>query len=129
MKYNYEFLDETVEVEVSKEWMEVLLELDKREYNNDHAETRRHISLDMFDDRSEVLISQDPELPDLMILKEDEQRIMHAIAFLNQTQQEVINEICLYGMSISDIAVSKGITPDAVYKRLKSAKKSLKNFL
>ena len=129
MKYNYEFLDETVEVEVSKEWMEVLLELDKREYNNDHAETRRHISLDMFDDRSEVLISQDPELPDLMILKEDEQRIMHAIAFLNQTQQEVINEICLYGMSISDLAVSKGITPDAVYKRLKSAKKSLKNFL
>ena len=129
MKYNYEFLDETVEVEVNEEWMEVLLELDKREYNNDHAETRRHISLDMFDDRSEVLISQDPELPDLMILKEDEQRIMHAIAFLNQTQQEAINEICLNGMSISDFAVSKGITIDAVYRRLRSAKKSLKNFL
>ena len=46
MKYNYEFLDETVEIEISEEWAAVLYEFDKREYNNNHTETRRHITLD-----------------------------------------------------------------------------------
>ena len=42
MKIKYAFADETVEIEVSEEWGNILIDLDRQEYNNDHAETRRH---------------------------------------------------------------------------------------
>lgn len=45
MKIKYEFANETVEIEVDEEWGNLLIDLDRQEYNNDHAETRRHCSL------------------------------------------------------------------------------------
>ena len=45
-KYEYSFSNERVTIEISDEWAGVLAELDREEYNNDHAETRRHVSLD-----------------------------------------------------------------------------------
>ena len=48
MKIKYAFADETVEIEVSEEWGNILIDLDRQEYNNDHAETRRHCSLEAF---------------------------------------------------------------------------------
>ena len=46
MKYKYEFANENKSIEISEEWISVLEELDRLEYNNNHAETRRHVSLD-----------------------------------------------------------------------------------
>ena len=46
MKYKYEFANENKTIEISEEWISVLEELDRLEYNNNHAETRRHVSLD-----------------------------------------------------------------------------------
>ena len=45
MKYKYEFANENKTIEISEEWISVLEELDRLEYNNNHAETRRHVSL------------------------------------------------------------------------------------
>lgn len=44
MKIKYQFADETVEIEVSEEWGNVLIEFDRRERNNNRRETRRHES-------------------------------------------------------------------------------------
>ena len=49
-QYQYKFTDEVITVEISDEWASVLSELDREEYNNDHAETRRHVSLDNGED-------------------------------------------------------------------------------
>ena len=58
MKIKYEFVaEETVEIEVSEEMYEELKELDRREYNNNHRETRRHSSLDTGLEHSEWLRS------------------------------------------------------------------------
>ena len=46
MKIQYQFADKTVEIEVSDEWGNILIDLDRQEYNNDHKETRRHASLE-----------------------------------------------------------------------------------
>ena len=46
MKIRYEFATGTVEVEVSAEMAALHMELDRIEYNNNHKETRRHVSLD-----------------------------------------------------------------------------------
>ena len=49
MKIKYEFATETISVDIDDEWANILIDLDRVEYNNDHAETRRHCSLDEYD--------------------------------------------------------------------------------
>ena len=46
MKIKYQFATETVEIEVSDDWGNLVIDLDRQEYNNDHKENRRHVSLD-----------------------------------------------------------------------------------
>ena len=128
MKYNYEFLDETVEIEISEEWAAVLYEFDKREYNNNHTETRRHITLDTVKNNNKAVISPSPEPADLIILKEELQRVEMAIVSLPLGQKEVIDAVCYEGMLPSEFAVSKGISRAASTDRLMRARKNLKNF-
>ena len=52
-EYTYTFATgETITLtkeHISEEWVSVLMEMDRVEYNNEHAETRRHCSLDFID--------------------------------------------------------------------------------
>ena len=58
MKITYNFVNgESVEIEVNDDIGGIILEEDRCEYNNEHTETRRHISIEMFNDKS-------PELSD-----------------------------------------------------------------
>ena len=77
--YKYEFVTEAVEVEISEEWAAVLYELDRREYNNNHTETRRHISLDTVKNNNKAVISPEPDVADLIVLKEELQMVEMAI--------------------------------------------------
>ena len=55
MKIKYTFVNgEETSVEVYDDFKEIILELDRNLYNNDHAETRRHISLSVFDENKKV---------------------------------------------------------------------------
>lgn len=63
IEYRYEFANgDVVELKISRngaageekngitsEWLEMLLDLDRREYNNNQTETRRHVSLNAID--------------------------------------------------------------------------------
>ena len=40
MKRTYHFINESKEVEIEEKWDQVLKELDRLEYNNNHRETR-----------------------------------------------------------------------------------------
>ena len=46
MKIQYKFVNETISIDVPDDWGEILIDLDRQEYNNDHKETRRHYSLE-----------------------------------------------------------------------------------
>ena len=61
MKIKYEFATETVEIEVSEEWANILIDLDRQEYNN-HKETRRHCSLDAYN-LDDSLLPSDADIP------------------------------------------------------------------
>ena len=108
--YKYEFVTEAVEVEISEEWAAVLYELDRRENNN------------------KAVISPEPDVADLIVLKEELQMVEMAIGSLPLGQQEVIDAVCYEGMLPSDFAVSKGISRAAATDRLMRARKNLKNF-
>lgn len=72
IEYRYEFANgDVVELRISRngsagddksgitaEWLEMLLDLDRREYNNEHAETRRHCSLDAFNQDETLFASE-----------------------------------------------------------------------
>ena len=62
MKIKYQFATETVEIEVSDDWGNLVIDLDRQEYNNDHKETRRHLSLDAAEFEGEVFAVEDPSL-------------------------------------------------------------------
>lgn len=62
MKIKYEFATETIEVEVSEEMYALHMELDRVEYNNNHRETRRHVSLDTGLEHSDWLRSYDSDV-------------------------------------------------------------------
>ena len=56
--YRYHFSDgETVSIEIPDDWGEILIDLDRQEYNNDHKETRRHYSLEgkVYPDQQEMV--------------------------------------------------------------------------
>lgn len=72
IEYRYEFSNgDVVELRISRsgngsddkngitaEWLELLLDLDRREYNNNQTETRRHCSLDSFNQDETLFASE-----------------------------------------------------------------------
>ena len=72
IEYRYEFSNgDVVELRISRsgngsddkngitaEWLEMLLDLDRREYNNNQTETRRHCSLDSFNQDETLFASE-----------------------------------------------------------------------
>ena len=58
MKIRYEFVTgEFSEIEVDDSLGELLVDFDRQQYNNDHKETRRHVSLDGMDYEGEIFAS------------------------------------------------------------------------
>ena len=90
MKIKYAFADETVEIEVSEEWGNILIDLDRQEYNNDHAETRRHCSLEAFN-LDDALFPDDVDVEREVLEGLDNKALYAAIAQL-QPQHVNVNE-------------------------------------
>ena len=66
MKIQYKFANESVEIEVSDEWGEILIDLDRQEYNKDHKETRRHYHLEGCAYEGDDFAVEDPALGRLL---------------------------------------------------------------
>lgn len=63
IEYRYEFANGDVvelKAEVSEKWMEMLIDMDRREYNNNQTERRRHCSLNALDqDDNDIPMERD----------------------------------------------------------------------
>lgn len=128
MKIKYEFATETVEIEVDEVWATVLVELDRQEYNNDHAETRRHCSLDACGVNHEELASGEDTLSAL-IGREDAGEVHAALARLKPAHRELIQALFFDGVSNEAYARRCGVTPGAITQRKATALKKLKKIL
>ena len=129
MKIKYEFATETVEVEVSAEMYALHMELNRVEYNNNHRETRRHVSLDTGLEYSEWLRSYDSDVYQQIAAEEDTANIRAAIDALSDSQKDLIQKIFDEGMSIKDYAEACGVKPSAISHRIKTIRKNLKEIL
>ena len=128
MKVKYEFVTGTVEVEVTDDWGTLLVDLDRQEYNINHKETRRHCSLDAYN-QDDALLPSDEDVVRDILAAEDNQRLFEAIAHLDAEQQELVRAIFFRKMSVSEYAKRHGITQPAASQRKKAVLKKLKEFL
>lgn len=125
MKIKYRFATETVEIEVAEDWGSLVIDLDRQEYNNDHTETRRHVSYDALDFDGDALAAEDPALTSYT--EQDDLRA--AIARLTPNQQYIIRAYYFEGRTFTDIAQTLGVGVSSVTRAAERAKKTLKKFL
>lgn len=128
--YRYHFSNgETVFIEIPDDWGEILIDLDRQEYNNNHKETRRHYSLEGKVYEGMDYAVEDPGLEALFAGPTDEERLRAAIQKLDPDQQAMIRAIYFEGVSVNDYAARMGVTQSAISHRLQTVKKKLKKFL
>ena len=128
MKIQYQFATETVEIEVSDEWGDVLVDLDRQEYNVNHKETRRHASLEAFNlDGS--LFPSDADIAGDVINNMERERLYTAIARLQPQQQELLRRVYFGGEALADIAREEGVSKMALTNRMKKIYAALQNNL
>lgn len=129
MKIRYEFVNgEVSEIEVDEGLGELLVDFDRQQYNNDHKETRRHVSLDGMDYEGELFTSAEDTERELL-RREDTARLMEAMEALSPSQRELLLKVYFEDQRIVDIARAEGVTKQSVHERLKRAIHNLKNFL
>ena len=128
MKIKYQFVNESVEIEVDEEWANVVIELDRLEHNSNQTETRRHCSL-------EALNLDDAYLPsdvdvEKEVLEGIEAASLHdAISKLLPCQQELVKRVFFDRKKIAKIAAEEGVDEAAIRNRLKKIYKRLKKTL
>lgn len=128
MKIKYEFVNETVEIEVSDEWATVIADLDRKEYNINHKETRRHCSLEAYN-LDDALLPSDEDVAGDFIKSEESKKLMAALERLEPRQQRILRQVFFEGRSYADIAREEGVHRTAVQHAADRAMKKLRNIL
>lgn len=129
MKIRYEFTNgEISEIEVDESLGELLVELDRQEYNNDHKETRRHTSLDGMEYEGTLFAAPDDPAAEVL-RREDAARLLRAMEALTPSQRELVRRVYFENEKITDIAREEGVDKSAISHRLDRIYKKLKKFL
>lgn len=128
MKIKYAFATETIEVEISEKDGNIIVDLDRQEYNVNHKETRRHCSLDAFN-LDDALFPSDDNVEAEVAAKDEKRRLYAAIAKLSPRQQYLIRQVYFEGRKYTDIAREEGVDRTAISHATDRALKRLKKFL
>ena len=105
---------------IDSSWLSELQELDRLEYNNNHAQTRRHCSLD----------AQDPEgmggyyEGDNMNFVQLDLEVEEFLSTL-PTDLEVIARLLYAGFSAADIARQQGVNRSTICRKIKKLQDAL----
>lgn len=133
MKYTYRFITgELVGIEVSAELEALLKKEDRLEYNNDHANTRRHVRLDTgFDGGADWLAVEDAELHAVFDGEGDSIRLRKVLDRLSPEQRALIYALYLSEKPVSqaEYAARLGITEKSVKQNAWRAREKIKEFL
>ena len=127
MKITYEFVTgETVEIEVSDEWGEVLVELGNEENRNNHKETRRHYKLDVQRDDSECLEDSGLSTEDNVAVR----RILDvAENVLTEKQLNAFRKVCIEGYTERECAKEAQVSQPVIHRTVVRAKNKIKKFI
>ena len=139
IEYRYQFVNgDVVELRISRngsgsddkngitsEWLELLMDLDRREYNNEHAETRRHVSLNALDQND----NQIPIEKDAFEEFYEEETWAEMCKYLTEREKVIGDLYFRQGYTQPEIAKIFGINRPRVTQIITKIRKKLKNFL
>ena len=127
MKIKYEYVNETVEIEVDEKWAAVLEEMDREEFNNNQTETRRHVSYSHGDDGEWMIEDDDPEenIIEMMSCNEDVKKLFNV---LSEKQRRLIRDLYVIGLTQAECAEKYGVRQAAIAQQLATIKNKLKKF-
>ena len=129
MKYEYITATGVVAIEVDEQFHDLLIRLDREEYNSDRKHSRRYpISLENAEFEGTWFADATDLLGDL-IANESYGKLHAALAELTPEQQSLIDKIYFEGKKIIEIARADGVTEAAIRNRLKKIYARLKKFL
>lgn len=129
MKIKYESVTETIEIEVTEEWAEILIDMDRLEYNNNQTETRRHVLYDVSNEGGYWLADEELDPAVICEKKEEEKKRDKAFAGLTEEQARLIERVYEDGIGMTAFARECGISQQAVSKKVKKIRKDLKKVL
>lgn len=129
-KIKYEFADGTTsEIEVTDEVYALHEQLANEEKRNNKRETRRHTSLNYFDDMGIEFESNAADPLSALIRRDDEERIHKAILKLSNKQRALLEKVFAQNMSLREIARQTGVSHQALSQQLATIYKKLKKLL
>lgn len=125
MKIKYQFATETIEIEVADDWGNLVIDLNRQEYNNDHKETRRHVSLDAALYEGDVFSAEDSSFENFA----DNYDLHKAIASLTDYQRKIIVGHFFEGRTYVELGNELGVSEASIRKAANRALKQIqKNF-
>ena len=128
MKIKYAFATETVEIEVDEDVGNFIVDLNRKDYNVNHNETRRHCSLEAYN-LDDALLPSDENVEESAITKDEHSRLYTAISQLSPRQQYLIEQVYFMGRKYTDIAREEGVDRTAISHATKRAINKLKKLL
>jgi RNA polymerase sigma factor (sigma-70 family) len=129
MKYTYTNATGTTEIEIDEQFYDLLIEMDRDEFNSDRKHSRRYpISLESCEYEGEWFEDDIDLLADI-IQRESYARLRAAIEKLEPSQQDLIHKIYVQNRKIIAVAKEDGVSEAAVRNRLKKIYARLKKFL
>lgn len=116
------------EITVTEAKGKEIIELNHIEYNDNHRETRRHVSLEAYDPYG-ALVKDDADPLQEVINKEELDQLHQSISQLTPAQRKLLMKKFWDGMQQIDIAKDEGVSKMAITKRLQTIKRRLKKIL
>lgn len=131
MIIQYEFVEgEPVEIEVDDSIGEVIIEIEKEEYNKNRAETRRHNSIEkMEEEEFAQFVDQKQNVEADVETSIRNENLYAAISLLTPEQQVLVKKVYFEDQSLTQIAEHDGVSVAAISNRLKKIQKRLKKIL
>lgn len=127
---NYKFVDGTIKsIEVEEKFYEEYEKLEIETKRLNRKETRRHISINIFEEQGVEFKDDSSNLEDLIINKENEQRVISAIKKLNQKQQNLVQKVFYDNKSLTEIAKEENVSKSAITQQMKVIYRKLKEIL
>ena len=133
-------------VETEDRWVEIVTELNRQEYNNEHDYHRqdrkgvRFCSWEVYNAYGSQKAGASPSPEDIVCDKETIEEkenairvvgkmLLDAIANLPQVQRSVVIAVLIEGRPAVEVAAERGVSKAAISKTLKKAKKRLRQAL
>ena len=92
---------------------ELLVDFNRQEYNNDHKETRRHISLDGMEYEGEAFLSP-ADTEEQVLKREDMARLLRAMEALTPAPRARVRRVYFDNESIAPVARPEGVNESSI---------------